>query len=227
MPPISTALSTKPMMVLAAESQNIIEPLSPSELPREVPPSPQAGIYHCRHPSQQASAYFANKGSVIEQRDHDPSNEDDQELRDLEREGYAPGGRVELCTAQAGRICPPGSASMVHVHGRGGWRQQHGLSSSSSVRGVRSLPDLSSAQAALTTRGGKGRRERVGTKKVEIVGGRGIERACALPWILKRRVLQRGPLILKISNIHEVTFAGLIILWHKRFKVQIAGLTAD
>lgn len=106
-----------------------------------------------------------NKPPVESGDDHTDS-EDDDEFLNLEREGYAPGSQVEICTAQAVRVCPPGSASMVDVRGNSGgsgssggrWRLL-GLRSSSSVRDVASLPDLSSAHAVSNARG-KRMRER-------------------------------------------------------------------
>ncbi|KAJ4414847.1 hypothetical protein N0V82_007695 [Gnomoniopsis sp. IMI 355080] len=102
-------------------------------------------------------------------------NDDEKELRDLERLGYGPRSQVKLCTAQSIRICSPGSALMVNIRGSGdgrggggGWKF-FGLRSSSSVRNVESLPDLSSAQAFLTHGFGGRTRDEMGTSKLAVM----------------------------------------------------------
>lgn len=84
--------------------------------------------------------------------------EEKEELHSLEREEHHPintnNNQIRLCIAQAVRVYPPGSASMVDIRnsGPGAWYSLHGLPNSRSVRDVSTLPDLSSARAMLSRR---------------------------------------------------------------------------
>lgn len=89
----------------------------------------------------------------------DEGVEEEEELHSLEREEHHPinytnNNQIRLCIAQAVRVYPPGSASMVDIRnsGHGAWYSLHGLPNSRSVRDVSTLPDLSSARAMLSRR---------------------------------------------------------------------------
>lgn len=93
-----------------------------------------------------------------EEGEEEKEEQEQEELHSLERAGYHlitnNKNQVHLCIAQAVRVYPPGSASMVDIRNsdHGAWYTIDGLPNSRSVRDVSTLPDLSSARAIISRR---------------------------------------------------------------------------